>query len=135
MTYRKILAVVYWASLIYLLFFAFYRTGTNTEINLIPFKSISELTYNIFVIGNDWKHWVLNIFGNIVVFIPVVPSLKVLSERKFSFLGAFVIAIFLPALIEILQYLFQIGSADIDDIILNFIGIMLGYILFYGRKK
>lgn len=126
---RKILAILYWAILVYLLFFAFYRAGTNTKINLVPFKTISELTYNVFVIGNDWKHWVLNIFGNVLVFIPVLPSIKIFSKRKISLLAALLIAILLPIAVEFLQYVFQIGAADIDDVLLNAIGIAIGYYL------
>lgn len=130
MPWRKFLAIFYWAILIYLLFFAFFRQGTNTEINLIPFKSISELTYNIFVLGNDWTHWIINVIGNIVVFIPILPSMHIIFQKRISFLFAFLLGMILPILVEVLQYVFQIGSADIDDFILNFIGLMLGYFLF-----
>lgn len=129
------MAILYWAILVYLLFFAFYRAGTNTKVNLVPFKSITELTYNIFIIGNDWKHWVLNIFGNIVVFIPVISSIKIFANRKISFPVAFLIALILPLLIEFAQFIFQIGSADIDDIILNCIGILCGFFITKKGKR
>ncbi len=36
----------------------------------------------------------------------------------------------ISALIELIQYIFQIGLADIDDIILNIIGGILGFYIY-----
>jgi glycopeptide antibiotics resistance protein len=37
--------------------------------------------------------------------------------------------------IELLQYIFEVGYADIDDIILNTLGTAIGYLCFRAIKK
>lgn len=72
----------------------------------------------------------LNVFGNILLFIPLGGFLAV---RYRSFLKVFLLALFLSVLIEFLQFTegrFGVyRSVDIDDVILNTFGGVLGFIL------
>jgi glycopeptide antibiotics resistance protein len=85
------------------------------------------MTYYTFVTGNDWWYWCVNVPGNIVAFIPFPFIFQLFRKATFRLSRAIIISAGLPALIEILQFLFQAGSCDIDDWMFNFLGMMTGY--------
>jgi len=120
------ISIVYFAVLIYLMFFAFFRSGTTTEVNLIPFKTILSLTVYTFSSGHGIWHWIVNVLGNILAFIPMALPLHYFLRSKLNTSFFVLIIILIPVLAEILQYLFQTGSCDVDDVILNVVGIFLG---------
>ncbi len=71
----------------------------------------------------------LNLFGNIILFIPFAIILNtVFKVDKLKLILLF--TVLLSTSIEILQYIFQVGLADIDDVILNSIGAILGYFIY-----
>lgn len=71
-----------------------------------------------------------NLVGNILVFIPLgcmLPLLSKVFKNIFLCLGTgllFVLAI------ELFQLLTAFGSFDVDDILLNGLGILIGYLIF-----
>jgi glycopeptide antibiotics resistance protein len=69
--------------------------------------------------------------GSILLFIPLGFLLPVLNKKFNRFNKTIKISLALSLTIEILQYLFRVGQFDIDDIILNTIGSILG---FYALK-
>ncbi len=71
-----------------------------------------------------------NIVGNILIFIPMGIFIKRLHMKWFYH---FVVAIIIIIGIETLQYITQIGIFDIMDIILNFIGFLIGYVVVKKR--
>lgn len=103
----------------------------NTEyfippINLTPFKTIIN-----YLSGDPTPRIAFkNLIGNIILFLPfgfLVPCLK---QFFFSFKNILLSVISFSLLLEILQLLSHLGSFDIDDIILNSLGGIIGYILF-----
>lgn len=130
-----VLSIAYLFLLIYLLFFAPFRTGTTTEINLIPFKNIFALTSYTFQYGEDWWHWIVNVPGNIVAFIPLPFILNLFVKIKLNFWTIIFMSLFVPLIPECIQYFFQNGSPDIDDLILNFLGMMIGYYFLIKKQK
>lgn len=97
------------------------------SINLIPFTTIAYFFSTSGELISDWKSVVLvNLLGNVALFIPfglLLPQLW----RKFRSLKSIVImSIAIPFTIEFIQY-FIGRSSDIDDVLLNAIGILLGY--------
>lgn len=127
----------YFAVLIYLLFFAFFRSGTTTEVNLIPFKNIFSLTVYTFKSGHGIWHWIVNVPGNVIAFIPMSIPLNYFIRSKVTPVFFILLIFIIPVSAEFLQYLFQTGSCDIDDVILNMSGIFIGLILLkrIGAKK
>ena len=98
-----------------------------SRVNFIPFKTIiSYFTSGLsFAESNAFS----NLLGNIIIFIPLI-------FNKFRSLKSAILIGFLSSfLIEILQFVFKIGSCDIDDIILNTFGSIVGFILFRFIKK
>ncbi|WP_232695430.1 VanZ family protein [Brevibacillus daliensis] len=94
------------------------------SVNFIPFKTIS---YYLFVSDVPVFVRVENVIGNIIAFVPFGFLLPLLS-KKFSKLSSVTIATFCLSLTyEILQFLFSLGSFDVDDLLLNTIGGLVGY--------
>ena len=99
--------------------------------NLVPslIKALSgELT-----IGS-WVKTML--IGNIAMFLPFGFFLPFVTERV-DRKNIFVVAIAVPFIVELLQMVFG-RSFDIDDLICNFIGIVVGFFIAYvikDRKK
>lgn len=70
-----------------------------------------------------------NLFGNIILFIPF--SLILITAFKLSKLKFIILwAILLSTTIEIIQYIFHVGFPDIDDLILNVTGAVIGFFLY-----
>lgn len=108
--------------------------GTTTEVgrpaNFIPFKSI--LSYLLGERGILMAF--LNIGGNIILLIPV-GILAVIIQSNITWKGALLWAICSGLLIEGLQVILNVGIFDIDDLILNGLGVMIGYwILKIGKN-
>ena len=98
---------------------------TSYSNNFIPFKEIMryEITDPLFI---------RNIIGNIALFVPfgyiVADVLRIICKKTNFFIC--VIYVLLTSLsIEVIQY-FIGRTFDIDDIILNFVGGIIGYIVF-----
>lgn len=108
------------------------RWGTKWGINLVPFKTISR--YLRFVKGtNAWY----NLLGNIILFTPFGFALPFFWKRFSKFKRVFITIFIFSFAIEFIQY-FIGRSVDIDDLILNTLGGVLGYYLykkFVPRKK
>jgi glycopeptide antibiotics resistance protein len=100
----------------------------SRSINIIPFYSIMQ-----YIAGSsaDIKAFAFgNVVGNIVIFIPLGIYLPLFKNDKriiTNLLLIFIVSLF----VEIIQGLFGIGAADVDDIILNCLG---GWIGILGYK-
>ena len=91
--------------------------------NLIPFKTIIEYVGNMQTI-NDW--FGKNLAVNIIMFIPC-GFLSPLFLRKNRIWHIVIFGIILSVIIEMLQALLGVGTVDIDDVILNTFGLLLGF--------
>ncbi len=103
----------------------FFRFG---EINLIP--TVVKCLSGEITLGSWVKEMLV---GNIVMFMPFgffLPFMTGNLNRK----NAFVIAAAVPLVIELLQFILG-RSFDIDDLICNFLGIIIGFFIAYGIKK
>ncbi|WP_145035777.1 VanZ family protein [Paenibacillus sp. Y412MC10] len=90
--------------------------------NLTPFKSIHQNMKRL-----SSPHDVINLFGNIAIFIPNGIFVSVLLKNKWmGWLGAFVTSFGLSLGLECSQILFSMGSFDVDDLILNTAGGVIG---------
>lgn len=100
------------------------------NINLQPLKTI-RLYLELIRGSNGYlvRHAFVNLVGNVVMFIPVGYLLPRIWKRLRGFFKMLLITTGLVLLVEILQYYTGLGSCDIDDLILNIPGAMIGYIL------
>lgn len=113
--------LVYLCILIMLLFKGFWKRMDSQSINLIPFKTI--FNYITLIASPKFGFSVENIVGNILLFLPMGIYLNVITDRNKLSLT---IIILISILVEVIQYLFNFGILDIDDIILNSIGGFIG---------
>ncbi|WP_308634022.1 VanZ family protein [Paenibacillus silvisoli] len=92
--------------------------------NLIPFDEISKITH-----GGMSTHGLINLLGNVAIFIPYGILLGVmLRNKKVSCADVFILSFGLSLLLESAQAVLAIGIFDIDDLILNSTGGLLGFI-------
>lgn len=134
----KLLFIIYMCVLVYVVFFAeaMGRTPQDGYVyNLTPLKEIKRFMKYIW--DNDALGRVarLNIFGNIIAFIPFGIYLPYTSESKLGFISTFLYTFSLSLTIELVQLITKVGSCDVDDIILNTLGGVIGYILWYIYTK
>jgi glycopeptide antibiotics resistance protein len=124
------LLLLYTIALLILLFFRPNGPG-YTSINLIPFNTI---TY--YLSGKvNWLISFYNLAANIGLFIPYGIYIMVIRKRDyFLIIQQVILPVILISLIELLQFISHRGSLDIDDLILNILGIFTGY-LFYPLFK
>ncbi len=85
-----------------------------------------------------------NVCGNILLFVPLVPLVELnWPNKQVTLVKTMILSLSVSAMIEALQYLenifaisdFPIRITDISDLVLNFIGGMLGYGLIEFWKK
>lgn len=99
------------------------------EINLIPGKVFID-TWRESMVGGYWLYFAINFIGNICLFVPIgfcVPLLWNKSSLLKTLLVVFLISLF----IELCQ-LPQARGTDIDDLWINTLGAMIGYLLYVG---
>lgn len=72
----------------------------------------------------------LNIFFNIILFIPFGLLFSSSYNNKKQHWLVFIIGLISIVCIEGIQYYFSLGIADVDDVINNFLGIIIGYCLY-----
>ena len=72
----------------------------------------------------------LNLVGNIIAFIPWGFCLPILFKKFKSLVGTLKGALLFVIAIEVTQLITTLGSFDIDDIILNTLGAIIGYLIY-----
>jgi colanic acid biosynthesis glycosyl transferase WcaI len=123
----------YFIILFYLVFFiGRRRSGYSFDVNLVPVRNtLRELRY---IAGIGRFNYFSNIFGNILLFFPLPVILK-WSLKAYKFSTVLMISMLLSITIESLQYIFKVGVADVDDVILNTVGACIGYYFIAHSKK
>lgn len=129
--------ICYILLLIKILFLSRISNLEHRSINLIPFYSIKEY---IFSDSATIKKFAFgNVVGNIAIFIPLGTYLLLFKNDKrvrTNLLFIFIVSL----LVEIIQGIFGIGASDIDDVILNCLGGLIGilgykFLLFILRDE
>ena len=132
----RVLFLVYLAGLCYFLFFAEnYGRVTGLEkyrYNLVPFREIERFWKYRRELGIHSFH---NLAGNILGFVPAGFFIPMLWKEKRNFLYTVCMTFQLSLQAEILQLIFRVGSFDVDDLLLNTFGGILGYLLLILLKK
>jgi len=128
---------LYISVLVYFLFFAdmFGRTtgATNYRYNLTPFKEIRRFLVYSGQLGASSVF--TNLIGNVVAFIPFGIFLPILSNHRLKFHQVTVFTFALTLSIELTQLISRVGIFDVDDMILNTLGGIIGYLMFFVWKS
>ncbi len=100
--------------------------------NIVPFKTIIEYFTDF---GRFWpRYFIVNVIGNIVVFMPI-QYLMIKIFGKQSFQRYLIINIIILLIIESMQLITGAGAFDIDDILLNLLGMFSIYFLYIKFEK
>ncbi len=129
----KAMLPVYTLLLIYMMLFGMGReAGEIGNLQLTPFRSIERFSSSLVPL-NDF---IVNIICNIAVFMPFggLGLYHKFFNPLYIKLPTFVLFIIL---VELTQHFSGRGVADIDDVILNTIGMLSGYVFYQllGKEK
>ena len=89
------------------------------RVNWVPF--IKLLDYD------NRRDLLLNLIGNVALFIPTGIILPILLRKRSSFWRVLASGVLISLGIEILQLPFAVRATDIDDLLMNAMGIAIGY--------
>ena len=109
-----------------------YEETLRHNINLTPLLTIRNYWYVILHRSNETmvRHCIINLAGNVLLFIPagwLLPRLWKPMRNFFLFFLTCTLAIFL---VELVQLFTLLGRFDVDDLILNLSGMLLGYLYY-----
>ncbi|QWU13530.1 Glycopeptide antibiotics resistance protein [Paenibacillus sophorae] len=120
--------IVYSACLLYWMFLGFGRTARYSQpmqYSLVPLRTI---WYYLSAGGKmPLSVRLVNLLGNVAVFIPFGILMPAVTGRLRSAAGLAVLFIPCITALEILQMLLRAGSFDVDDILLNLLGVWTGF--------
>lgn len=142
--YKKILYIIFFIYFLILIKIILFKTNSFVDLlkgntsagyrstNLIPFKTIVNF-FNIE--GFSFLRAFSNTIGNIAVFLPLGYLLPLLTKKVNNIYKILCITVSISIVFESLQYIFYLGSLDIDDVILNTLGGAIGYTIYFYINK
>lgn len=93
--------------------------------NLVPFREITR-TMEMMT-----GHSLFNLIGNVAIFVPFGLFIGIMLQKKgISALTALIYSLLMSLLLESAQLLLRIGQFDVDDLLLNTFGGLVGYFIF-----
>lgn len=104
--------------------FDFGRT-VERSVNLVPLKTILEYIRNPKHISTFLV--VDNLLGNVLVFIPMGLYVQTMKRDK-AFGKSLLFVAAASAAVELVQFAFGLGTCDVDDVILNTLGGVIGIV-------
>lgn len=94
--------------------------------NLTPFATINRYL-SVLDRPSGLGLFLYNVVGNIVILIPFGYLMPLAAKRMKTLMWVALIGLILIVAIEGLQYISMSGSLDVDDVLLNFIGVLVGF--------
>ena len=103
--------------------------GAADNWNLIPLKTIKLYLDLLTGSTNGYlvRHAAVNLLGNVILFIPLGYFLPGIFTKLRSFFRCFFWVLLVITAVETVQLATQLGSCDVDDLLLNLPGAMIGY--------
>lgn len=101
----------------------------NSNYNFIPFFTVWEFIQTATNSVRPYLIWqaIINIVGNIVMFVPLGFFIPYFWTKQRPFWRSMLCAAVCIVVVEIVQLFTLLGSCDIDDLILNMLGVVIGY--------
>ena len=128
----RIAFVIYMIVLVYFLLLSdgFGRTVQRDEyqFNLIPFVEIMRfVTYREYL---GFYNVMINLVGNVVAFIPFGALIRWVINRSVRWYHVMGYTFLFSLSVELLQLIAKVGDFDVDDLILNTFGGLLGFFVY-----
>ena len=120
------------AVIIRFVFFPFSKVDGQVQPLIFDIATAFPFRVNLFPLVNLFDYdskrdLLLNVIGNVAMFIPSGIVLPIIYKRLDSFIKVILAGGGISLCIEIIQLPFSVRASDIDDLILNTVGVMLGY--------
>lgn len=139
--FLRFLFVVYVAAMIWLLFgqrwgTEIYTGNKASSMNLQPFATV-KMYWRILQNSSDnglLRHALINLVGNVVMFIPLGFFAPYLVRELRKFWKAMLLLLCVIVTIEIVQFFTFLGTCDVDDLILNMAGVLIGWVFWRVRR-
>lgn len=132
-TLSRIAFVIYMIVLVYFLLLSdgFGRTVQRAEFqfNLIPFVEIIRFVKYREYLG--MYNVMINLVGNVVAFIPFGALIRWVINRRVNWYHVVGYTFLFSLSVELLQLVAKVGAFDVDDLILNTLGGLIGYFVYY----
>lgn len=96
-----------------------HRIETKEHVNVQPF-----LMFKQFKISSK------QVLGNFIMLLPLGIFVPLLFRRLSGFIPVFIICLLVSVCIELMQLITSYRSTDVDDVILNTSGAVVGYVLY-----
>lgn len=133
--HRRVAGIIFIAYLIVLFYFLFFSeemgrsfAQRDYQYNLQPFREIMRFIRYRRIFGTQVV--LMNLLGNVLAFVPYGAFLPFFSKRCRRFWRTACYSFDLSLLVEVSQLASRAGSFDVDDLLLNTLGGMLGYLVF-----
>ena len=97
-------------------------------VNLTPFKKIVEIQHMIKY--GIWSYFIVEVLGNIGMFIPIGFALPLLWRRFEKLWVTIIICFAISFFIELVQLMIPLRATDVDDLIMNTLGGIIGCLLY-----
>ena len=132
----RLLFVAYCVLMLWLLFgqrwgTVVYEQNLAESINLRPFATVAM--YWRLLKGNASPYYIrhafINLAGNVIMFVPLGYFLPKIFEKLRKFWKTTLFSLCLIITVEAVQFFTMLGTCDVDDLILNMVGVILGYLL------
>lgn len=125
----RILFLVYLLALVYFLFFAEEYGRRNFfeldyRYNLVPFQEIRRFWIYREKVG--FLAAFLNLAGNVIGFLPFGFIVPVMHKKMESFWKVSLLGFMFSLCVETIQLITKVGCFDVDDLMLNTLGAMIG---------
>ena len=132
-----LLFILYVLLLVYFLFFSeeYGRVIAEERVyryNLVPFVEIRRFWIYRKQLG--MFALITNLFGNVIGFIPYGFILPVIAHKCRNSLFIVASGFSLSLLVETVQLIAKVGCFDVDDLFLNTLGGLLGYVTYFIIK-
>lgn len=113
---------------------------TTYQYNLVLFKEIKR--FIVYAHYFSFEELATNLFGNIFAFSPFGFLLPFMRDRKTGFFTVLFGTFCFSLSIESMQLIFKLGVFDVDDLLMNTIGGIIGYLaykivrrVYHGKKR
>lgn len=129
--------VLFTAYCTWMLVLLFDREQSGGGINLEPLHTIRLFIRVLLYDPSEYniRLAIVNLFGNIVLFIPLGYFLPRLWAGLRKWWRTWLVTLAVMTAVELTQLLTLRGSCDVDDLILNLLGAAIGYGLFRILRK
>ena len=94
-------------------------TAFPFRVNLLPLVNLFDY--------DSKRDLLVNVIGNVAMFIPSGIVLPIIYKRLDTFVKVLLAGSSISLCIEIIQLPFSVRATDIDDLILNVVGVVMGY--------